>query len=339
LQNNKTKTMTLDILKQYEKDGLLYSQTHPTLPLSIYNYTDKVQWENLWDEITLQCRGLVVDDLGNVVARPFRKFFNLSEGKTNVTESYEIFEKLDGSLGILFFYKNQWVFASRGSFNSEQAIKGKEMLNVVCNYNLLNRNYTYCFEIIYKENKIVVDYGDFEGVVLTAVFDTQTGIEQSPYEYDLLTPLTFDSETSLKDLHTTIKDTEEGYVVRFSNGERCKIKGAEYLRLHKMMSEMSTTAVWDCLRNGDSILTLLEGYPDEFFDVVAQYEQELIKEFKGIDGEVWEKYLQIGEVESDKEFAEIIKDYKYKHILLSLRNGKRIDEQIYRLIKPEYRRL
>ena len=88
--------MNLQTLKQYEQDGLLYSQTHPTLPLTIYNYTDKVQWENLWDEITLSCRGLVVDSLGNIVARPFKKFFNLSEGKTNTTDKYEIFEKLDG---------------------------------------------------------------------------------------------------------------------------------------------------------------------------------------------------------------------------------------------------
>jgi RNA ligase len=331
--------MNLDLLKQYETEGLLYSQVHPTLPLTIWNYTDKSQWESLWNEITLSCRGLVTDDLGNVVARPFRKFFNLSEGKTNVTDSYEIFEKLDGSLGILFFYGENWTFASRGSFNSDQAIKGKELLDKVCNYELLNKNNTYCFEIIYPENKIVVEYEGFEGVVLTAVFDTKTGEEKSMYEYDLLTALAFDSETPLKDLHDTIKDNEEGYVVRFSNGERCKIKGAEYLRLHKMMSEMSTTAVWDCLRNGDSILSLLEGYPDEFFDVVAQYEQELINEFKDINSQVWEKYLKIGKIDSDKEFADIVKDYKYKHILFSLRNGKRIDEQIYRIIKPEYRRL
>lgn len=138
-----------NILDKYVEDGLLYSQVHPTLPLTIYNYTDKCTWENLWDEITLMSRGLVVDDLGNIVARPFKKFFNLSEGKTKVTNNYTIFEKLDGSLGILFFYGGNWIFASRGSFTSEQAIKGKELLDKVCNYNLLDKNNTYCFEIIY----------------------------------------------------------------------------------------------------------------------------------------------------------------------------------------------
>lgn len=120
----------IEILRKYENDGLLYSQIHPTLPLTIWNYTDKVQWENLWDEITLSCRGLVTDDLGNIIARPFKKFFNLSEGKTNTTNEYEIFEKYDGSLGILFFYKNESIFASRGSFTSDQAVMGRYLNHI-----------------------------------------------------------------------------------------------------------------------------------------------------------------------------------------------------------------
>ena len=77
-------------LEKYYEDGLLYKQTHPTLPLTIWNYTPKVQYENTWDEITLQCRGLVTDDNGNVVARPFKKFFNIEEGKHTPTSEFEV---------------------------------------------------------------------------------------------------------------------------------------------------------------------------------------------------------------------------------------------------------
>lgn len=327
-----------NILDEYIENGLLYSQVHPTLPLTIYNYTDKVQWENLWDDITLMARGLVVDDLGNIVARPFKKFFNLSEGKTVVTNDYEIYTKYDGSLGILFFFDGEWIFASRGSFTSEQAIKGFELLE---HYDLsfLDKNNTYCFEIIFKENRIVVDYGDYEDVILTGVFNTKTGEEQPVNCWLLPHAKVHKKDVFLEKLHEDIKDNEEGYVVKFSNGERCKIKGAEYLRLHKLMSEMSTTTVWECLKSGDSILTLLKDVPDEYFDAISEYEMYLINKFKEIDNEVWEKYLKIGKIGTDKEFAEIIKDYKYKHLLFSLRSGKRIDEQIYKLIKPKYRRL
>lgn len=330
------------VLDSYTEKGLLYSQVHPTLPLTIYNYTDKCSWENLWDDITLSARGLVVDDLGSVVARPFKKFFNLSEGKTNVTSSYTIFEKLDGSLGILFFYGGVWVFTSRGSFTSEQAIKGKELLDKICNYDLLHKNNTYCFEIIYPENRIVVNYEGFEGVILTGVFDTKTGEEKSLYEWDLPTALKFDSELPLNELHFSINDNEEGYVILFDNGERCKIKGSEYLRLHKMMSEMSTTAVWECLMKGDDISSILSDVPDEFFDLVNEYQVELLYKFKELNDDVWDKYLKInvelGSV-SNKEFALHIKDHPYKALFFSLRNGKLIEEQLWKLIKPKYRRL
>ena len=69
----------IQILEEYYNDGLLHKQVHPTLPLTIWNYSPKVQYEGLWDEITIQCRGLVTDDEGNIVARPFGKFFNYEE--------------------------------------------------------------------------------------------------------------------------------------------------------------------------------------------------------------------------------------------------------------------
>ena len=88
---------------------MLYKQVHPTLPLTIWNYSEKVQYEGLWNDITLMCRGLVTDDEGNIVARPFKKFFNLDEGKHTPTSEFDVYMKLDGSLGILFNYKGEWV--------------------------------------------------------------------------------------------------------------------------------------------------------------------------------------------------------------------------------------
>lgn len=51
----------LQKLNKYYEDGLLYKQVHPTLPLTIWNYTEKVQYENLWDEITfLQSKNIFI---------------------------------------------------------------------------------------------------------------------------------------------------------------------------------------------------------------------------------------------------------------------------------------
>ena len=146
----------LEKLNKYYEDGLLYKQVHPSLPLTIWNYTEKVQYENLWDEVTLSARGLVTDDTGDIVATPFQKFFNIEEGKFEATEKFEVYEKMDGSLGIVFWYRGQWVVATRGSFTSDQSIKAREILKKY-NTDIMFRHLTFCFEIIYPENRIVLD--------------------------------------------------------------------------------------------------------------------------------------------------------------------------------------
>jgi len=139
----------LNILNKYKKDGWLINQQHPTLPLTIWNYSHKTQFDKYWDNITIMCRGLITDnETGEIVALPFKKFWNIEEKMHKATPNFKVFKKMDGSLIILFNYKNEWIIASRGSFISEQALKAIEMLH---NKNLLelDKNYTYLFEIIY----------------------------------------------------------------------------------------------------------------------------------------------------------------------------------------------
>lgn len=57
-------------LEAYVNEGWLIKQVHPTLPLTIYNYSQATQYEGKWDEVTLAARGLVMDNNGTIVARP-----------------------------------------------------------------------------------------------------------------------------------------------------------------------------------------------------------------------------------------------------------------------------
>lgn len=140
--------MNLETLHKYYEGGWLIKQNHPTLPLTIWNYSQQTQYEGKWDEITLACRGLVTDDKGTVVARPFKKFFNMEEGKHTPTQDFEVYEKMDGSCIICFYYSDKWIFASRGSFISEQA-QMAEKLAKKYPIKTLDKTKTYMFEIIY----------------------------------------------------------------------------------------------------------------------------------------------------------------------------------------------
>lgn len=335
--------ISLEILNQYQSQGLLYQQVHPTLPLSIWNYSEKVQYDSLWDDITLSCRGLVTDDKGNVVARPFRKFFNIEEGKHTPTEQFQVFEKMDGSLGILFFYGDEWVFASRGSFTSDQALKFKEIFTKKYKTSHLYTPNTYLFEIIYPENRIVVDYGNIEDVVLLGEINTESGDELDLNHYTNSIFNVVKEYNGIKDyssLKSLVDNNAEGFVVRFSNGDRMKIKGEEYLRLHRIMTNLSTTSVWEILSTNGKIDEFIKDVPDEFFKKIQDFAFDLSLRYYNLMKEYTECFEIIkNKTEDRKSFAEESKRYPHPSLLFGLLDGKDISPMIWKMIKPEFKKL
>jgi len=346
----------LEKLNEYFEKGLVYKQVHPTLPLTIWNYTEKVQYEGLWDEITLQTRGLVTDDEGNVVARPFKKFFNIEEKKFTATEEFEVYEKMDGSLGILFFYEGKWIVATRGSFTSDQAVKAQEILKSKYIVESIPKGYTTLFEIIFPENHIVVDYGDEESLVVLGMTSRMSGKEM---DYDSLLNVhnesgmsvvkKYDGINDYKQLKEMVKNDQEGFVVKFSNGDRVKVKGVEYLRLHKIMANLSTTAVWEVLSNGGDMENLLKDVPDEFYKKIKTYVQDLKYGFFQIseraeklhDGFRYGKYGDRDSEPTKKEFAEFVfnQDKVLQPVMFSMWDRKPYDHIIWRIIKPAFKKL
>jgi RNA ligase len=336
----------LNILNDYIEKGLVVKNDHPTLPLSIYNYTRKTQYEKLWDNITKSCRGLILDNQGNVIAKSFDKFFNLEElSPTEIpNEEFEVYEKLDGSLGILFWYQGKWIIASKGSFTSDQSIKAKQILDEKYNVEPIPKGYTTLVEIIYPQNRIVCNYGSGESLVVLSMISNTNGKE---LEHDSL--LLINKETGLpvikkydgiqdyKGLKSTISKEREGYVIKFRSGLRMKVKGEDYVYLHRLLTEFSNAHIWEYLKDKKDITTLLDSVPDEFDswvkntvkDLVVRYEN-ILKDYTEIFNELKFKNLDA------KDFAENAKAYDHPSILFSMLNGKDVSPFIWKLIKPEY---
>jgi len=329
-----------ETLLDYEAKGLLYKQVHPTLPLTIWNYTDKCQYDGAWDDITLMCRGLVTDDLGNIVARPLRKFFNLEEGRHEPTKDFDVYEKEDGSLIILFFYDGQWIVASRGSFTSDQAVWAREL---IYNKDLrrLQEPLTYVFELIHPENRICVDYGGRKELIFLTSFHTEYG-----NEFITMPPLgttcvkQYDGLKDISALKSLIENNREGFVVKFSNGHRVKIKGEEYLRLHRLMTCLSTTSVWEVLSGGGTIADVLVNVPDEFYELIHSYEKSLIEEYDRVLSNALVDFVEaVSNTTSRKEFADFVKDKQHKRLLFNLYDKKSVKKEIWDIIKPKYKKL
>jgi RNA ligase len=336
--------MNKDKLDKLVEEGWLISQVHPSLDLTIYNYSQKTQYERMWNEETLSCRGLVLNSSGNVVARPFKKFFNLSEVEGEIPDlPFEVFEKMDGSLGIFFWYNGNPIFASRGSFTSDQSKVGWEILKEM-DYENLKKGITYLFEIIYPENRIVVDYGDTEKLVLLGAVETSTG-EEIPYSsigenlerFELVRK--WSNKKSISELAKENDLSREGYVLKFSNGFRVKVKFEEYCRLHKIITNVSNIDIWEKLKDGLPLNEILDKVPDEFYGWVKNTENRLREEFQDILSDS-EKILysikkKLGNSER-KVYAEEIKKEINSGILFNLLDGRNPDQSIWKLVRPKW---
>lgn len=331
------------------EEGFLMVNTHPSLPLNIYNYTRKTQFEKYWNEYTLLARGLVLDFDYNVVAFPFKKFFNFEEHQASdiPKESYEVFDKMDGSLGILFNYEFNWHLATRGSFVSDQAIRAKEILK---KYNIseLNPENTYLFEIIYPENRIVVNYGEDEKLVLLGIIDNATGYD---YSHDKMAnhleirncnlPLVqkYEDTLSVQELKARNIINQEGYILRFyPSNFRMKVKFEDYCRLHSIITNVSTKDIWMYLRDGKDLNELLERTPDEFDKWVKNQVRILKNQYAAIESLLDHEFTNIYvEGMTKKEFAERAFNTEVNaSILFKMFDKKSYDNIIWKLIEPEW---
>jgi RNA ligase len=348
--------MKYDLKPFYElvEHGLL--RTSELGDLVLFNYTDKCTYEKAWNEFTSMSRGLILNKhTGEVVAKCLPKFHNLGETvETQLANlplhlSHTVHEKVDGSLGIVFFHDGDWRVATRGSFYSDQAEKAKEMLS---EYRMPgNQGITLLVEIIYPENKIIVNYGNEEKLVLLAAYDVNT-CEELPYsaleDISLNTGLQLADKhelgiEELKGLQKTLPLNREGFVVRFDNGLRVKIKGDEYMRIARIISNLSPLSLWETMDDGKVDRKYLSQLPEEFRIEFESITSALEIRYKEVMTEVALDYEKLPCRGDDRESKKAValflaKDttIKHKKIMFAVLQSKHstVDSYVKDFIRP-----
>lgn len=261
------------LLLQEVENGYVARQTTED-GLELFCYTKKTVFEQNWNPITRIARGLILDTVSKeIVALPFVKFHNIGESAAPSIPNlpFEVYEKLDGSLIIAFWHRGEWKTATKGSFESDQAVWAKAQLR---KYEAKTvPGVTYLFEAIYPENRIVISY-DYEGIVLLGAY-LKGGVEANSLNLDLISVAlscraarryAFDSISYLLSRAETLSPDEEGWVLRFSDGTRLKIKGAEYRRIHAAVSNLTPLTVWNAMRDNEDMDEMKSNLPEEFWD-------------------------------------------------------------------------
>lgn len=269
-----------DDIRGYAEQGYLTIREHPEFPaLKIANYTDKTAYERVWDDTTRTCRGLIWnDETGEVLARPFPKFFNWDEKEApRILDGQVVWHwdnKYDGSLGILYLDPTGHPrIATRGSFASEQAALGTKILHssgmawVYAEW--IPEGYTPLFEICGPDNRIVLRY-DENFLAPLGKMHIETGTFMPPEKKESRT-----MHSLLTDLS---RENAEGWVVWLSHTKAVKIKQADYVELHRMVSNLTEKEVWRQLRAG-TYREYVKHLPDELYELAEGWARGLQLEF------------------------------------------------------------
>lgn len=92
-------------------------------------YTPKVQYQKKWTRELLLARGMVVDDEGNIIARPLQKFFNHYEICDPLPSGQvQVYEKMDGSLIMMLSSMENRSFAQKDLLHQNRQRKLKKYL-------------------------------------------------------------------------------------------------------------------------------------------------------------------------------------------------------------------
>lgn len=328
--------------------------------LTIFKYTQDTHINGEWNEVNRQARGIIFDVDGTIVARPFSKFFNLNERpETEVknlpwSESVEVYEKVDGSCGAgyravpknlepwMVLREPMWHLATPGSMESDQALEGTKILNTG-NYKLehLPVDCTPVFEIIYPENRIVVDYHGARELVLLAIFE-HSGVEWHPRRVDQIAKLCGFRRPQRYDIdlrsEIPFEDNAEGYVARFESGLRVKVKSPAYLRIHRLLNYLSPKGVIELIRGKEyraTIQQLPKELAKDFDDVRAHVQGIFNRILTDAHTNLGMMKATIGENMPRKDYAAWIQTHVTNAecgFVFALLDGKDIEEKVWKLV-------
>ena len=350
--------VSLDDLRQGVDGGFIAVKPHPNGTTYLLNYTNRAQYASGWSHAVRVCRGLVVDrhpfEEGCVVlARPFAKFANVAEHSPTSpfgelpAGPFEVHEKLDGSLIIAFNAGNGPEFCTRGSFTSDQAVAASKLWQERYADVAWPVGVTWLFEYVAPWNRIVVSY-DQEELVMIGAIDIATGADVAVGpEWPGPRARVFDGFSDFDQVVAHMKEADtddaEGFVVRYvptdptGHSHRAKIKYAEYLRVHRLVTGVSTLTIWENLSSGQNFDELLDRVPDEFYDFVTT----TVKHLSAQHDELLARAAEVAKsVEglSRKEAALIVtaQSEAAPGLVFGTLDQKDVSAMAWRLLRPEH---
>lgn len=315
---------------------------HQNLVLLKYNQISSPFAEPLVRE----CRGLILDEADDwrPVSRAFDKFFNHGEQLAAAIDwgSARVQEKVDGSLCVLYWYRDKWQVATTGTPDASGPVEGNGYTFAELFWRTLarhaepfsaeeilpaDRSRVFMFELTSPFNRVVVSHAESR-LTLLAVRDMETMREESPQNWRDIFPVVV-REFPLQSFEDIVASFEaldplrqEGYVVVDGGFRRVKVKHPGYVAIHHLKGEHgpSLKRMLDIARTGEG-QELLAHFPEwrPVFDDANARLGELTAEVESDFGRI---SSEVGPNGTQKDFAVLATKTKVPAALFQMRAGK-----------------
>ena len=296
-----------------------------------------------------ECRGLILDmdDDWNVVAMPYTKFWNAGDELADQIDwrTAQVWEKLDGSLICLFYYKGKWHVSTSGVPDAScrvgdhgmsfaelfwQAVVSDDGYSCTRWLDALDPCRCYMFELCSAYNRVVVKQDLKPKIYLHGVRNLVTLEEEDPRDHARRIGVDTPSYFYLSSLDRCLEAAkildplkQEGFVVCDSKFRRVKIKSPAYIALHYLADLRSSKKKISLLiRDGESeefekALTAFPEFKPVFEDLKSRYESYVTNVVKA-----WDSVAGFPRTkEGQKEFAQevVFMGPAYSTVLFELR--------------------
>lgn len=288
------------------------------------------------NEITIECRSLIVDKEGNVISRSFDRFFNHNEMPDFYADfdinRGEVYEKADGSLIKLYFSPatKQWEISTRSQAFGEGphtlggvfrdwvlAAMGLTELQFQGAMVLIEQDVTLICEYVGPENRIVKPYEKAE-LVMLAVRNNKTGEYEEAEHYQAqlaaygmnIRMVQKFSMGSLEDVVAASKQLptlDEGYVCFDPvSRKRVKIKNPAYVAVHHLRENGTPSA------KRIFALVLLNEQEEylSYFETDRPLFEPIIAEVENFRNKLEQNWELVKHIEDQKEFALAVQKFQ-----------------------------
>jgi RNA ligase len=309
---------------------------------SVVNYMVNLEDTFVWNEndaqgsaIRRECRGLIFDLQGNLISRPYHKFFNIGEkhethlNKVNLDEPHVILEKLDGSMiRPIPLLDGGFRLATKAGV-TDVAMNAETFIADKPHYSTFIKEWTYrgttpIFEWCSRINRIVVDYPE-DNLILTAIRYNNSGqyvaykymkMYAESYNIPFVKAIAGDGTANITDIVEHIRKWEdsEGVVIRFDSGYMLKIKADDYVLRHRSKDAIS--------QEKNVIETIVEDAVDDVVPLLTPEDATRLRAFQkafwmaveDVGTTIHDQYVSLDQGQDQKEFAMLVMNETPKHL-------------------------